>query len=90
VACRIFVANINYDVTAEELRSLFSQYGQVTSCTIIADRETGRSRGFGFVSMPHDAEAQVAIEQLDGFVINGRYLRVNEAQIDRHRSLVAR
>jgi RNA recognition motif-containing protein len=86
---RIFCSNIEYSVTAEELRAQF-EHGAVTNCVISADKLTGRSRGFGFVSMPNDSEAQVAIEQLDGFFINGRNLRVNEAQIDRHRSPVAR
>lgn len=76
-------------MSTEELRASFERFGEVSSCAIIADKLTGRSRGFGFVSMPNDTEAAIAIEQLDGFVINGRDLRVNEALVDRHRSPVA-
>jgi RNA recognition motif-containing protein len=74
---RLFVANIEWSVSTEELRACFERFGEVSSCAIIADKLTGRSRGIGFVSMPNDTEALLAIEQLDGFVINGRNLRVN-------------
>jgi cold-inducible RNA-binding protein len=83
---RLFVANIAWSATSEELRELFSRYGRVASCIIIADKETGRSRGFGFVQMDSDAEAQHAIDQLNGYVLGGRNLRVNEALIDRRRA----
>jgi cold-inducible RNA-binding protein len=86
---RLFVSNIQWDVTAEELRELFSQYGEVRQCIIVADRGTGRSRGFGFVEMSSDDEATIAISELDGYVLGGRNLRVNEAMVDRRRSPVA-
>jgi RNA recognition motif-containing protein len=85
---RLFVANIAWSVTSKELRELFSRYGQVRACLIIADQETGRSRGFGFVQMDSDDEAAIAIEELNGYVLGGRNLQVNEA-VDRHRSPVA-
>ncbi|NPA11441.1 MAG: RNA-binding protein [Epsilonproteobacteria bacterium] len=73
----IYVGNINYNATAEELQNLFSQYGEVASTKIITDRETGRSKGFGFVEMEN---ADTAIENLDGAEFQGRRLRVNEAR----------
>jgi RNA recognition motif-containing protein len=74
----IYVGNINYNATAEDLRELFAQYGEVVSAKIITDRETGRSRGFGFVEMASGAEE--AIRELDGAQFQGRNLRVNEAR----------
>jgi RNA recognition motif-containing protein len=73
----IYVGNINYDATPEELQNLFSQYGEVASTKIIKDRETGRSKGFGFIEMEN---ADAAIENLDGVEFQGRRLRVNEAR----------
>jgi len=63
-----------------ELREVFSEFGEVSSARIINDRETGRSKGFGFVEMPDDNEANVAIEALNGKEVSGRNLRVNEAR----------
>jgi len=74
----IYVGNINYDANAEDLKELFSQYGEVLSAKIINDRETGRSKGFGFIEMESGAES--AIEELDGKEFQGRRLRVNEAR----------
>jgi RNA recognition motif-containing protein len=74
----IYVGNINYNATADELKELFSQYGEVLSAKIIIDRETGRSKGFGFIDMESGAES--AIEELDGKEFQGRRLRVNEAR----------
>ncbi len=74
----IYVGNINYDANAEELKDLFSQYGEVLSAKIINDRETGRSKGFGFIEM--ESGAETAIEELDGKEFQGRRLRVNEAR----------
>jgi len=74
----IYVGNINYDANAEELKELFSQYGEVLSAKIINDRETGRSKGFGFIEM--ESGAETAIEELDGKEFQGRRLRVNEAR----------
>ena len=74
----IYVGNINYQATKEDLKNLFSKYGKVISVKIINDRETGRSKGFGFVEMENGAEK--AIEELDGKEFQGRRLRVNEAK----------
>ena len=76
----IFVGNLPFSATEEELRQLFSPYGGIDRVAIITDRETGRSRGFGFVEMAADARAQDAINELDGTELNGRPLRINEAQ----------
>ncbi|MBD3305442.1 RNA-binding protein [candidate division KSB3 bacterium] len=75
----IYVGNLPYRTTELELQELFAPFGQVDRVSIIHDRETGRSRGFGFVEMDADA-ARVAIEQLDGTELSGRALRINEAR----------
>jgi RNA recognition motif-containing protein len=80
MAKRLYVGNLGYAVTSEELQGLFEQYGSVISAQVLSDRETGRSRGFGFVEMDNDAEAEAAIEQLDGTEHGGRRLTVNEAR----------
>ena len=77
---RLYVGNLKYTVTSEILKGLFEQYGAVGSAQVLSDRETGRSRGFGFVEMPNDDEAQAAILALDGQDHDGRQLIVNEAQ----------
>jgi RNA recognition motif-containing protein len=76
----IYVGNLPYQASEEELNELFSQYGEVTSVNIIQDRETGRSKGFGFIEMNDKSNAATAIENLDGAVFMGRNLRVNEAR----------
>jgi RNA recognition motif-containing protein len=76
----IFVGNLAYSTSEDELRSAFEAYGQVDSARVISDRETQRSRGFGFVEMPNDGEAQAAIQALDGKDNGGRAWRVNEAR----------
>lgn len=76
----IYVGNLPYNSTDEELRQTFAPYGEVTSASVIADKFTGRSRGFGFVEMPNDEEAKAAIEALNGKDVDGRQLRVNEAR----------
>jgi len=76
----IYVGNLNYASTEESLRSLFEAYGEVVRVDIISDRNTGRSRGFGFVEMPNDEEAKAAIAELDNKTFEGRPLRVNEAR----------
>lgn len=75
----IYVGNLPWAATEEQVRELFSPYGNVTSVKLVSDRETGRARGFGFVEM-EDAEAEKAIEALDNFSFGGRTLRVNEAK----------
>jgi cold-inducible RNA-binding protein len=76
----IYVGNLSYDATDDELRGLFEEFGEVSSASVIQDRESGRSRGFGFVEMPNDGEAQAAINALNGRDMQGRSLRVNEAR----------
>ena len=76
---RIYVGNLSYTTTEEELEDLFTTYGDVLSCTVPADRETGRARGYGFVEMS-EADAAKAIEALNGQDFGGRDLRVNEAR----------
>jgi RNA recognition motif-containing protein len=80
MAKRLYVGNLAYSVDSEGLRALFEGYGRVRSAQVLSDRETGRSRGFGFVEMEDDAEAESAIEQLDGNNHEGRRLNVNEAR----------
>jgi RNA recognition motif-containing protein len=76
----IYVGNLPYTATDSELEALFGQHGQIGRASVVIDRETGRSRGFGFVEMPNDDEGQRAIEALNGFDMNGRKLVVNEAK----------
>ena len=76
----IYVGNLPFSTDEQELEQLFSQFGQVDRAQIIMDRETGRSRGFGFVEMPNEPEARQAIETLNGQDLNGRSLTVNEAR----------
>jgi RNA recognition motif-containing protein len=76
----IYVGNLSFDVTEEELRQTFEAYGQVESATIVKDKFSGQSRGFGFVEMPTKAEAMSAISGVNGKDLNGRTLNVNEAR----------
>lgn len=76
----LFVGNLPFTATEADLRGLFSEYGTVDSAAIITDRETGRSRGFGFVELAADARAQDAIRDLDGTDLQGRNIKVNEAK----------
>ena len=77
---KLYVGNLSYSVDSSELEQLFAQHGQVVSAQIINDRETGRSKGFGFVEMANDAEADAAIAALNGQQHDGRALTVNEAR----------
>ena len=76
----IYVGNLSYEATEDDIRTAFAQYGQVSSVNIIQDRETGRSRGFAFVEMSDGSEAKQAIEKLDLTDIAGRRVTVNEAR----------
>jgi RNA recognition motif-containing protein len=76
----IYVGNLNYKVTREDLQELFAEYGEVVSVNIITDRETGRSKGFGFVEMADDTEAENAINNLNGTAYGDRDLKVNQAK----------
>ena len=77
---QIYVGNMNYRTTEEDINGLFSQYGEVESVKLISDRETGRAKGFGFVTMSDDAAAKEAIEALNEKEYEGRTLRINEAK----------
>jgi len=76
----IYVGNLSYDTNDAGLRAAFEAYGEVSSAQVIMDRDTGRSRGFGFVEMPSDEEARAAIEALDGSDLDGRSIKVNQAR----------
>ncbi len=76
----IYVGNLPYSVADEDLRTTFSEFGEVSSAHVISDRDTGRSKGFGFVEMANSDEGQRAIEALDGGEMQGRNIRVNEAK----------
>ena len=80
MAKNIYVGNLVWDCTADDLLALFQEHGAVARAQVITDRETGRSRGFGFVEMDDDAEAQKAIDALNGSNFRGRPLTVNEAR----------
>jgi RNA recognition motif-containing protein len=77
---KLYVGNLTYNITATDLESLFGAYGQVQSAQVIVDRDTNRSKGFAFVEMGSDAEAQAAIDALNGHNYDGRNLTVNEAK----------
>ena len=83
---KLYVGNLPYSVTEESLAEKFSQFGQVESAKLISDRDTGRSKGFGFVEMSSDAEAKAAISGLDGTDFDGRPMKVNEARPQEKRS----
>ena len=76
----IYVGNLSYDMSEEDLRNSFEDHGAVDSAKIIMDRESGRSKGFGFVEMADNSEATAAIQELNEAMVNGRPLRVNEAK----------
>lgn len=80
MAKRIYVGNLPYSVDGQQLASLFGEYGEVIEATVITDRDTGQSKGFGFVQMANDNEALNAISQLNGSQLGNRTIRVNEAQ----------
>jgi cold-inducible RNA-binding protein len=83
---KIFVGNFSFSTTESELRQLFEPHGTVESVTVVTDRDTGRSRGFGFVEMPNNGEADSAITALNGHDVGGRALTVNEARPKTERS----
>ena len=76
----IYVGNLAYATNDEGLKAAFAQYGEVTAVRVVTDRMTGRSKGFGFVTMPDAAQAQAAIDALNGHELDGRTVRVNESQ----------
>ena len=80
MSSKLYVGNLAFQTSSEDLRQLFAQAGTVESATVVEDRDTGRSRGFGFVEMSTKEEAQAAISQFNGQDVNGRSLTVNEAK----------
>jgi len=82
----IYVSNLSYNTEADSLQELFASYGEVTSANVITDRETGRSRGFGFVEMPDDGEGQKAIDGLNETEFEGKTINVNVARPKTERS----
>jgi len=80
MAKKLYVGNLSYNTTDASLKDAFSAMGEVESASVISDKMTGRSRGFGFVSMVNDAEADAAIEKMNGADLEGRKLTVNEAK----------
>ena len=77
---KLFVGNLSFKVTGDQLRDLFAQFGDVEEAVVISDKFSGRSRGFGFVTMINDAEAEKAIDELNGKEFDGREIVVNEAR----------
>jgi cold-inducible RNA-binding protein len=86
VAKKLYVGNLSYETTDQDLQNLFVPHGTVQSAQVIMDRDAGRSKGFGFVEMSSDQEAQAAIAALNGQDVNGRALTVNEARPREQRS----
>ncbi len=86
MATRIYVGNLPYTVTNDQLAEMFAPYGQIGDATVVMDRDTGRSKGFGFVDMADDAAAQAAIAELNGRTMGDRNLTVNEARPREDRS----
>jgi RNA recognition motif-containing protein len=82
----IFVGNLSFTATEDGVRSMFEAYGQVDRVSIVTDRDTGQPKGFGFVEMTNDAEAEKAIADLNGTELNGRALTINEARPKTERS----
>ena len=81
----MYIGNLAHDVTEDDLRNAFSEFGEVSSVKIIIDKFSGRSKGFGFVEMPSNSEADQAIKALNGKVFNGRSIKVNQAEAKRKR-----
>jgi RNA recognition motif-containing protein len=86
MSTKLYVGNLSFKTTSQELQQLFSQAGTVDSASVVEDRDTGRSRGFGFVEMATPEEANSAIEQFNGKDLGGRMLKVNEAKPRENRS----
>lgn len=80
VNINIYVGNLSWGMSDNDLQKAFEEYGTVDSARVVTDRDTGRSRGFGFVEMPNDSEASAAINGLNGYEYDGRALKVNEAK----------
>jgi RNA recognition motif-containing protein len=79
----IYVGNLPYKIRDKQLMGLFQPYGEVSSARVIVEKESGRSKGFGFVEMPNDEEANAAIKELNGSLVEGRNIVVNESTVER-------
>jgi cold-inducible RNA-binding protein len=80
MAKKLFIGGLSWDTTDEGLRQAFVSYGEITEAKVITDRDTGRSRGFGFVTFAQDDDAKTAISKMDGTTLDGKTIKVNEAQ----------
>jgi cold-inducible RNA-binding protein len=80
MSAKLFVGNLSHDTTGEDLRALFGESGQVESCNVITDRDTGRSKGFAFVEMGSNEEAKAAKDKLNGQDLHGRALKIDDAK----------
>ena len=80
MSMKLYVGNLSFQTSSDDLQQLFAQVGSVESASVVEDRDTGRSRGFGFVEMSTSEEGQAAIQQFDGKEVDGRSLKVNEAK----------
>ena len=87
---KIYIGNMPYNVTSEELAKMFEEHGRVQDAQVITDRETGRSKGFGFIDMPDNSEADEAIKALNATQLNGRQITVNQARPRRERERTTR
>jgi cold-inducible RNA-binding protein len=80
MAKKLFVGGLSWDTTDDGLRQAFAVHGEITEAKVITDRDTGRSRGFGFVTFSRDEDGKTAISQMDGTILDGKTIKVNEAQ----------
>jgi RNA recognition motif-containing protein len=80
ISMNIYVGNLPYDLTEDEIKALFAEFGEVSTVTLVNDRESGRPKGFGFVEMPDEAQGQAAVTALNGKEVKGRTIRVDKAQ----------
>jgi RNA recognition motif-containing protein len=83
---RLYIGNLSFQASNDTLREAFAAFGEVTDVHVVTDRETGQSRGFGFITMGSDQEAKTAMTSMDGQMLDGRALRVNEAEERQQRS----
>lgn len=77
---KVYVGNLPFNVSNDQLKEIFSQYGEISEATVISDKYSGRSKGFGFVTFANDADADKAISEMNGKEVEGRALKVNEAK----------
>lgn len=82
----IYVSNLSFDVKGDDLKNYFAAYGEVSSSAVITDKDSGRSKGFGFIEMPIESEAITAIKELDQSILDGRQIKVSEARPRTERS----